>query len=670
MAQPVWVLSVDLQTKTATFTSGLSDAAKSARSSFGEIRDSAKDMGDGVGEATGRVGGHMMEARHGVMMLGEEFGVHLPRGITTFIASIGPVGAAMEAAFPFLAIMLGATLLIEHLEKVGEAGRKAAESQNRAFDSSAKSLQEATVKTLELKLALAELEGGPTTALVAKLRAANDIMASMHLNPELKKEFEDLSSGVQVPSLWNPLNWVGQSRDASKEVKAEAQSAANAIAGAVTLEEKRAQAYSELTRAQLSLSAIQKSGNQQAVEDQQKLIRLLQDTAHTMDRDVEGQKLGNKLKDEENADKEARKQEAIYNEQQHGLERRETAEINYNKHVAELAKKAAEDKSRANEIELRSNEGFAAALMEQAKERDKLAAEMGKESIENSRKMADLRAAAEEEQSRHKLAGKTGGGADAERLAAEIKAENDKYQIQQAAFQQQEAALDKNGKDYQLKLKQLYDKEEELTRAHENKITEIKNKALEDQSKKEREALASMETGMAHSLQSVLMGHRSFASEMRSIEGQLASSILAAAIAEKNGLESTKMDEAKAAARKMYLAGAHFPWPLNVVMAPALGALGFATMMAFEEGGIVPGTGRGDTVPAMLTPGEAVIPKQMTENLSRMSDGGGGGDTHHYHVRYAPKIHALDGASVERVLQAHSDKFMTHFRNEVRRRNG
>jgi hypothetical protein len=38
----------------------------------------------------------MMEARHGVILLGEEFGIHLPRGVTSFLASIGPVGAAMR----------------------------------------------------------------------------------------------------------------------------------------------------------------------------------------------------------------------------------------------------------------------------------------------------------------------------------------------------------------------------------------------------------------------------------------------------------------------------------------------------------------------------------------------------------------------------------------------
>src|SRR3984957_1767446 len=150
MAAPVWVLSVDLQTKTATFQSGMADAAKSARGAFSEIKSGSGEMGR-------EVGGNMMEARHGVMLLGEEFGIHLPRALTTFIASIGPIGAAMEAAFPFLAIIVGATLLLEHLAKLKEEGGKLTESQvnfgtavNNVLNGLDMKLLEAGIRTDEL----------------------------------------------------------------------------------------------------------------------------------------------------------------------------------------------------------------------------------------------------------------------------------------------------------------------------------------------------------------------------------------------------------------------------------------------------------------------------------------------------------------------------------------
>src|ERR1700722_17613320 len=122
MAQPVWVLSVDLQAKTATFQSGMADAAKAARGSFNDIKQGADEMGRATGTS-------MTEARHGVMLLGEEFGVHLPRALSSFIASLGPVGAAMERAFPFLAFVVGAALLLEHLAKLKQEGQALTESQ-------------------------------------------------------------------------------------------------------------------------------------------------------------------------------------------------------------------------------------------------------------------------------------------------------------------------------------------------------------------------------------------------------------------------------------------------------------------------------------------------------------------------------------------------------------
>ena len=61
---PLWVLSVDLQAKTATFATGMGDAAKGAKGAFRDIETGAGEMGHEVGY-------NMSEARHGVMLLGE-----------------------------------------------------------------------------------------------------------------------------------------------------------------------------------------------------------------------------------------------------------------------------------------------------------------------------------------------------------------------------------------------------------------------------------------------------------------------------------------------------------------------------------------------------------------------------------------------------------------------
>ena len=65
--------------------------------------------------------------------------------------------------------------------------------------------------------------------------------------------------------------------------------------------------------------------------------------------------------------------------------------------------------------------------------------------------------------------------------------------------------------------------------------------------------------------------------------------------------------------------------PIMMALVAAKGAVEIATIEAqqFAKGGIVQGTGTGDTVPAMLTPGELILNKAQQDNLS----GGMGGIT-------------------------------------------
>ena len=91
--------------------------------------------------------------------------------------------------------------------------------------------------------------------------------------------------------------------------------------------------------------------------------------------------------------------------------------------------------------------------------------------------------------------------------------------------------------------------------------------------------------------------------------------------------------------------------------------------MAFEGGGVVPGVGRGDVVPAMLEPGEGVLPKQLMDRLS--TSGGSGGPVNHYAVHVAPTYHVntIDGDGMQEALDKHTDVLQSHFENTLRRMN-
>ena len=66
------------------------------------------------------------------------------------------------------------------------------------------------------------------------------------------------------------------------------------------------------------------------------------------------------------------------------------------------------------------------------------------------------------------------------------------------------------------------------------------------------------------------------------------------------------------------------PFPANLVIAAGAGALATSALernlasvskLKFADGGMVPGFGNQDTVPAMLTPGEIILNQAQQENL-------------------------------------------------------
>jgi len=93
--------------------------------------------------------------------------------------------------------------------------------------------------------------------------------------------------------------------------------------------------------------------------------------------------------------------------------------------------------------------------------------------------------------------------------------------------------------------------------------------------------------------------------------------------AEQQAQRSNRFAEAKIGAVKAYQAFAAIP-----IIGPALGAAAaaaaFSFLMAFQKGGLVPGTGSGDRIAAALEPGEFVITKAATraigiDNLSAIN---------------------------------------------------
>jgi hypothetical protein len=802
--QPVWVLSVDLQTKTATFQSGLSDAARAARGSFGEIRGGAREMGGEIGRTSG-------EARHAIMLLTEEFGGHMPRAIASFIASLGPVGAALEAAFPFLAIIVGATLLLEHLVKMHEAGEKLTEDQGKFATAVQNAFNSLDEKLLQAQIKSDELSNDHLGALKKQL----ELIDAQSL-AELSHQFEELAKSADTVFADLKVSWYqfGIGSEGAKHALTEFQleyqnllahgkseEASGLLRGTLSQAQKvldmqkqakandgtlftTAGPNADISLAMQAENELKKAGvgfTQKEIESQEALVQLLstQVGAEGKIAELKNQQKNNAGKQDANAESARNAAEAkqaadsmLRLGEQAVAGDRATANAQLDIHRATIEQRLASDidfAARERDVQLAANQSQMSALDKNGKDyqnqlkavqekaleianqyataeaelrarasvaannRDIQAFEQGeREKIEATRQGSNERVAAlsegihaaeamqlqdtnfyrelltqrvqatrqeaEEEAKQSEEAGKQSAEAElkagelilaahrqavalmeslrnvsrAKQMSDETQDATLEFQLKQAALNKQLAALDKYGKDYQNKLKALQDQERQLVQAHEQQLTDIKVRAELERNRNIEAAEQQFNSMIARELTQTLMGHQSFAKMMDSIGNQVVSGMMENAIKSVLANDYTKESDAAAAARKAFNAGMHFPFPVNLVAAPVLGAAAFASVMAFAGGtDAVPGVGRGDTVPAMLTPGEGVVPGGVMDGLRNVAKNGGfqRGPSYHIHPVFSPQVQAFDSDGVDKVLEQHADKFHKQIERTLRRLN-
>ncbi len=717
MAANVWTLSVNLETKTATFQSGMSEAARSARGAFSEIKDGAQTMGR-------ETGGSMMEARHGVMLLGEEFGIRLPRALTTFIASLGPIGAAMETAFPFLAIAVGATLLLQHLSKVREEGQKLTESQTNFGTAISNVFNQLDSKLLEAGIRSDELNGNHLGALEKQLavidhQSMEDLVRSFDAVSKAAEstlgqlktswyQFGAGSAGAQhaltdFKTQYESLLAQGKDKDASDLLSGTLKSAERVL-------ELQKQAMDNQTRTgaggshqgdytkyEAAKNALKQQGigfTEKEVEAQQDLVRALEAQVG-VEKEVGDIAAKNKsnarqetgIKVDADADKVYREQsqsqqkeaeiqdhiwEEHYKEAVENLQSAERSKIAATQEGS-AARLAAIDASLKEENARGLQEtGFYRDMLttrmnlvrQMAEEQARVQEEAGKESASHTLAMAKLQESAQEDADKRLLAVHH---ASLQAMAdADVSAVQRRTQIEVDGYNKEIEALDKFAKDYQVKYQALKDKITETERSADNQIVQIQGQAAVKQTQEIQQAYTRAGDMMASTLAKMTQGHKTFAEAARQSMGQVVQAMAENLIKEAIMQDREKLGAAKTAAAKA------FAWAPNPIIGAPLAAAAFAAVMAFEKGGIVPGVDNFDSVPARLTPGEAVLPKNLTEHLTNMAkfgNGGSGAQEIHVHNHYSPTVHAMDGESVHRVLTEHADTFHSHFEDHVRRMN-
>jgi hypothetical protein len=149
--------------------------------------------------------------------------------------------------------------------------------------------------------------------------------------------------------------------------------------------------------------------------------------------------------------------------------------------------------------------------------------------------------------------------------------------------------------------------------------------------------------------------------------GQIALKQLEAYIMSSSIKKAEKLDAAKTAFHNTYASVSEWPF-VGPALAPVLAAGAFAAVMAFREGGIVPGSGS-DGVPALLHPREMVLPERVAKTVTdAVGSSSGGNSKAAFAPVYSPVIHLPPGASAASFEQFIDGHFRRWASSEARRR--
>jgi hypothetical protein len=149
-------------------------SVKDLGSSLEDVAKKAVTGGDsfsGLEAKVDRTQHSMLEARHSVMLLGEELGVHVPRAVSVLISEIGPVGAALELAFPVLGALALAAVVEQLADKSSKLAAELRKTSAETVDLTIKERDQTDsleVSNLKLEDQIAKLEGRPTTNKLAE----------------------------------------------------------------------------------------------------------------------------------------------------------------------------------------------------------------------------------------------------------------------------------------------------------------------------------------------------------------------------------------------------------------------------------------------------------------------------------------------------------------------
>jgi len=145
----------------------------------------------------------MADARGSVMVLGEEMGVHLPRHVQRFIATLPGVSSAMSAAFSAVAVIAigvaifeAAKKVVDFMQKTDEAARKNSQAWREISGSMQMTNDDLQVTNDKLENAIAKLEQKPQNGL--KLAIDEAIQSADTLGTKLQADAQKIAETLRM----------------------------------------------------------------------------------------------------------------------------------------------------------------------------------------------------------------------------------------------------------------------------------------------------------------------------------------------------------------------------------------------------------------------------------------------------------------------------------------
>jgi hypothetical protein len=640
----IGTLTVDLVANTASFSGDL-----------GKASNSLDDFGKTAKKAGADVDFSMHEARGSLMLMSEEVGVHIPRHLQALIAEIPGVGAAFAEMLPIVGVVAAIAIIAKLIAKTDEAKEKMAQGWDNFGVTALNVFNSLDDKLLQVGKRADELAGRHLEALHKELLLIDH--ASLR---ELAQEFEKLAKAGHTLMTEMKSSWY--------EITSGSQGASNALTrftgeyDILLAKGDKKGAFDKLVgtlaSANTKLAAMEDAQtkvlikNDKAVDAQRLLVSILEDQLK-VSQDVANINTGEKKNaNTEEAQAEQSRQYAVYEEQQKGLSKRFEAEKRYRDEKIKLAKKAAEEEVSLEESQARATEEAIAW----GQKRDQAIAT---EAMKSDIAMAKLTAAGKEQEAKHSLA--LHQSTVQEAVAAEIKANNEKMQIELNALTAESNLLARFGDQNVVKIQELEDKKKQIIQAAANEETKIREAAAEKQYQDITKAESRMGDAVAKTAASSIMHGKNMAQAFAQTGASMAESALENTLKMLLTHDMQQLSDAKVAAANAYASASAIPF-VGPVLAPAAAAAAFAGVMAFEHGGEIPGSG---AVPIIGHGGETVVTKALTDQVKNHT-GGNAGHTVHIHMG---DVSALDSDGISEVLTTHADKIQNHVTEALRRLN-